>query len=149
MLGLTPLNRNNVQRRNVNDAFDLLNIFDDFFNNDGFFGQQKNVGQFRVDLKDENDHYIVEAELPGFKKEDIKIDYEDGRLIISARKNEEIQEEKDKYIHRERKSCSMQRVIYMKDVNMDEIAAKLEDGILKIEVPKVAQTVAKKQIEIL
>ena len=43
----------------------------------------------------------------------------------------------------------MQRVIYMKDVNMEDIAAKLEDGILKIEVPKVVQTIAKKQIEIL
>ena len=147
MLGLTPLNRNSVTRRS-NDLIDFYNIFDDFFSDDGFFKKQSQVAPFRVDLKDESDHYKVEADLPGFKKEDIRIDFEEGRLIISANHNDEVQEEKNNYIHRERKSCSMQRAIYLKDVKADEIEAKLEDGVLSIEIPKVQSNIVKKQIEI-
>lgn len=147
MLGLTPLNRNSVTRRS-NDLIDFYNIFDDFFSDDGFFKKPSQVAPFRVDLKDESDHYKVEADLPGFKKEDIRIDFEEGRLIISANHNDEVQEEKNNYIHRERKSCSMQRAIYLKDVKADEIEAKLEDGVLSIEIPKVQSNIVKKQIEI-
>lgn len=145
MLGLSPIERNVVQRRNSND---LYNVLDDFFNYDGIFGKSSKVGQFRMDLKDEEDHYLIEAELPGFKKDDITIDYEDGKLLISARQNEEINEEKDNYLHRERRSCSMQRAVYLKNVMPDDIDARLEDGILKITVPKLQNAVAKKQIEI-
>lgn len=148
MLGLSPLDRNAVQRRSLNNPNDLYNIFDDFFNFDGFIGKPSKVGQFRLDLKDENDHYLLEAELPGFKKEDITLDYEDGRLLISAKQSEEIDEEKNNYLHKERRSCSMQRAIYLKDVMAEDIDAKLEDGILKITVPKLQNIASKKQIEI-
>jgi HSP20 family protein len=148
MLGLSPLDRNAVQRRSLNDTNDLYNIFDDFFNFDGFFGKPLKVTQFRLDLKDENDHYLLEAELPGFKKEDITLDYEDGRLLISAKQNEEIEEEKSNYLHRERRSCSMQRAVYLKDVMAEDIDAKLEDGLLKITVPKLQNISNKKMIEI-
>lgn len=148
MLSLTPLNRNSVQKRNNSDMFDLYNIFDDFFNSDGFFGRSNNIGQFRIDLKDEGSNYAVEAELPGFKKEEISIDYEDGRLMISANHNEEIKEEKENYLHRERKTCAMRRSIFLKDIKPEEIEAKLEDGILKIQVPKLISPSNRKTIEI-
>jgi HSP20 family protein len=102
-----------------------------------------------VDVKDESNQYIVEAELPGFDKQEIKLDYEDGKLVISATKEEEQNEEKSNYIHRERRQCSMQRVIYLKDVDSEQINAKLDQGVLTIEVPKLNQVVNKRQIEIL
>ncbi len=147
MLSLTPLGRNSVARK-TNDLFDFYSIFDDFFNDDGFFRKPNQIAQFRVDLKDEGDHYKVEADLPGFKKEDINLEFEEGRLVISATRQDEVNEEKNNYIHRERKSCSMQRVLYLKDVKTEDIEAKLEDGVLSIDIPKNQNTIIKKQIEI-
>ena len=148
MLGLTPLNKNGLQRRAANDVFDLYNIFDDFFNYDGFLGKSNKFEPFKVDLKEQNDYYFVEAELPGFKKEEISLNYEEGKLLIEANHAEENKEESEKYIHRERKTCSMRRAIYLKDIQAEQIQAKLEDGLLKIEVPKSQPTVERKQIEI-
>lgn len=148
MLNLTPLNRNAIQKRGNTDLFDLYNIFDDFFNSDGFFGRSNNMGQFRIDLKDEGENYIVEAELPGFKKEEISIDYEEGRLMISANHDEESKDEKENYLHRERKTCSMRRSIFLKDIMPEDIEAKLEDGILEIHIPKMTKPSNRKTIEI-
>jgi len=148
MLGLTPLTRTGIQKRNAGDVFDLFNIFDDLLNDGQYTNKPSRIANFRVDLKDENDHYVVEAELPGFKKEEVSLDYEEGRLIISAKRNEETTEEKDNYLHRERKLCSMQRAIYLKDVKSEEIDATLEDGILKIVIPKIERTTNKRTIEI-
>lgn len=148
MLGLTPLTRTGIQKRNAGDVFDLFNIFDDLLNDGQYLNKPSRIANFRVDLKDENGHYVVEAELPGFKKEEVSLDYEEGRLIISAKRNEETTEEKDNYLHRERKLCSMQRAIYLKDVKSEEIDATLEDGILKIVIPKIERTTNKRTIEI-
>ena len=111
---------------------------------DGFFGDSSNAfrsvarNSFKVDVKDQEDHYLVEAEVPGFAKEDIDLSLMKGVLTISVKKEEEETEEQPNYIHRERRVQSMARRLYLGEVDDEKISAKLDSGILSISVPKKA-----------
>ena len=93
-------------------------------------------GSFKTDIKETPEEYIVHAELPGVKKEDIKIDYNNNYLTISATRNNESEEKKDHYIRRERSYGSVSRAFYISNVNKDSIKAKFDNGVLNIELPK-------------
>jgi HSP20 family protein len=123
-------------------------MIDDFFNDSFSPVRSLRNDTFKMDVKENEKEYLIEAEVPGIKKEDIKLDYNGDKLIISIQKNEEVNEKKDNYIHRERKSSSMQRGIYLKDIKADSIDAKLEEGILKIIAPKVEINENRYQIEV-
>lgn len=100
-------------------------------------GNMQNV--MRTDVKETEQCYEVDIELPGFKKEDVKAQLKDGYLTISAVKNADGGEKDSngKYIRRERYSGSMSRQFYVgKNVMQEDIHAKFEDGILKLTVPK-------------
>ena len=147
MFGLTPFSRNAVQKNN--DGFvDFYNIIDDFFNDSFLPVRSLRNDTFKMDVKENEKEFLIEAEMPGIKKEEVKLDYNDGRLIISVHKDEQVNDEKDNYIHRERRVSSMQRGIYLKNIKLDAIDAKLENGILKIIAPKLEIAENKHQIEI-
>lgn len=111
----------------------FYDMVDDFFN-DSFFTSSSN--SFCIDVK-ENDHeYYIEAELPGVNKEEVKLEYKNERLAIGVNRETNVDEEKENYIHKERKISSMHRSIYLKNVAEEEITAKLADGILTITAPK-------------
>lgn len=139
MFGLMPRKNNNV----VTQFFD-----DDFFNNDflgdSFFGRglmnfsQAMHNQFKIDVKENDNAYTIEADLPGVSKEEIGLDYDNGTLFIAVNHNEETNGDQDGYIHRERRSMSMQRGIYVGDIDVNAIDAKLENGVLHITAPKLA-----------
>ncbi|QHI71642.1 Hsp20/alpha crystallin family protein [Aminipila terrae] len=148
MFGLTPLNRNQLQKRDGHDFIDFYNMLDDFFSDNPFSLRNPGSQAFKLDVKDQGNAYLVEAEMPGTKKEEIKLDYQNDYLIIKVEKNEEINEEKENFLHRERRSSSMQRSVYLKDIDVATVEAKLEDGILKISLPKIEQPSNKLQIEI-
>ena len=149
MFGLTPFNSNLVKRRNAtNDYVDFYDIIDDFFNDSFFAPRTLRNDTFKIDVQEKDSAYLVEAELPGVKKEEISVDFDDGRLNIKVQRNEEVNEEKDNYIHRERRACSMQRSLYLKDIVAKDIEAKLEEGILKIVVKKAEKPDNKLQIEV-
>lgn len=135
MFGLTPFNRNRALTNT--GANDFYNAIDDFFN-DSFMPLRSFLSNdtFKIDIKETEGAYLVEAEMPGIKKEEIQLDYHNDSLIISVQRQEEINEDKDNYIHRERRMSAMQRSIYLKDINEESIEAKLEDGILKIIASK-------------
>jgi len=93
---------------------------------------------FRTDIIEKDDKYILQAELPGFKKEDIKIDLNDDMLVISAEHSEE-KEKKDKdntYIRKERKYGSFSRSFRVADIDTDKITAAYTDGVLELDLPK-------------
>lgn len=114
---------------------DLYGMMDDFFTENINFSSNMN---FKVDVRELEDSYLVEAELPGFKKDEIKISFKNGELTIDAEKKEESEESsKDKnYVHREMRYSSMSRTLYFENVEKEGLKAKLNDGILEIKVPK-------------
>lgn len=102
-----------------------------------FFGDMgESIAQFRTDILDKGDHYLLEAELPGFTKEDIKIDLENGYLNIHAEHKEEKEEKEKNYVRRERKYGSFSRAFDLTGIKSDAITAKYENGILQLELPK-------------
>lgn len=128
MLGLTPYERK---------TYDLFNAFNDFFG-DYDMGKFPAVSDFRTDIKDNGDSYALEAELPGFDKNDIKIDIENDLLTISAEKqtsNEE-KDEKGKYIRRERSYGAVKRSFDVSAIDIDTIGAEYKNGILTLTLPK-------------
>lgn len=114
---------------------DLYGMMDDFFTENINFSSNMN---FKVDVRELEDSYLVEAELPGYKKDEIKLSFKNGELTIDAEKKEESEESsKDKnYVHREMKYSSMTRTLYFENVEKKGLKAKLSDGILEVKVPK-------------
>jgi HSP20 family molecular chaperone IbpA len=121
------------------------NLFDDFF--DGF-GRPSNGAKgysvpsssvMRTDIKENDNGFELDIDLPGFKKEDVKAQLKDGYMTISA-ENSQTNDEKDsdgKYIRRERFFGTCSRSFYVgEDITEEDIKAKFENGILKISVPK-------------
>ncbi len=113
-------------------------FLDDFWG-DSFGGYQMN-NLMNTDVKDTEQGYELTMDMPGFKKEDIKADLENGYLTIHAEKNSSQDEtdEDGRYIRRERFSGSCSRSFYVgEDVTKEDIKAKFEDGTLKLFVPKM------------
>lgn len=143
MAGLIPFNRNRAIR-----SGDFYNMLDDFFNDAWAPGRNLLHDTFKVDVKEEEDQYWVEAEVPGIQKEEITLDLYDGKLSISIERRKDKEEEKKHYIHRERVYSSMSRSIYLADAANEGITAKLENGILKILVPKTKEKQNRNRIPI-
>jgi len=103
----------------------------------------------KVDIKENEKEFIVEAELPGITKEEVNIEIDEERLTISVQKNEQTDEEKDNYIRKERSFSTMTRSFAISNVETDNVNAKFENGILLITLPKKQQeTIKGKQVEI-
>ena len=123
----------------------LDSIFDNFINESDKFSIMK------CDVYEEKGEYHIEADIPGFKKEEISVECEYGYVIISAIKNGEEKEDSNKnYIKRERFYGQVTRKFYVGDVDNDKVKvkAKFKDGILEIVVPKQEKIPNKKNIEI-
>lgn len=144
----------NIIRRNndlLSSNFRNFNsMIDSFFNDDFLTRGSVYESSFKVDVSQSDEGYLVEAEMPGFSKEDISISLDEGKLIIAANKDEEIDksDEEKNYIHKERKSSQMSRTMYFPDVDEDSVKASLKDGILEIKLLKNEIKERKKQIEI-
>ncbi len=122
------------------------NLFDDIFDGDFFrpaAGSNRysnaNTSVMKTDVRENQDSFDIDIDLPGYKKDDVKAELKDGYMTITAEKNDS-NEEKDKkgnYIRRERFYGTCSRSFYVgDDVTEEDIKAKFEDGILKINVPK-------------
>ena len=127
------------------------NVFDLFDNFERSFFGDNSASTFRTDIRDEGDKFVLEAELPGFKKEDIKLDLKDGILTVSAQHSES-SEEKDKkgsYIRRERRYGSFARKFDVSGIQEDHITAAYNNGVLELTLPKAQPVVpAARQIDI-
>ena len=117
-------------------------LFDDFFNDDFMMRPFRSTAQYqpvmKTDVRELDNAYELDMELPGFKKEDIRIDLKDGYLTVSASRNVDNSEKDDngKYIRQERYVGTTNRSFYVGDIKPDDIGAKYEDGVLKLTVPK-------------
>ena len=114
-----------------------------------FFGRQ--LPAIKSDIREIDNAYIVEAELPGFAKEDIHAEIKDGYLTIRAERKSDSEEkdEKNNYIRRERSYGSFSRTFDLSGINAEEITAAYKDGILSVTLPKAAPEADKgRKIEI-
>lgn len=147
MAGLIPFNRkkNDILSRDVDDLHSML---DDFFTEAWPMRRYLEADTFKVDVQEEDKEYIVHAEVPGVKKEEINLSLRDGRLGISISREEEKEEKKKNFIHRERRTSSMQRNIYLQEADEEGIKARLEDGVLKINIPKKESADTSRKIDI-
>lgn len=146
MFGITPFKKNELAR--TGDVTDFYNLVDSFFNDRDFPMAQFKNDTFKVDVKENEKEYLVDAEIAGSDKQDIHISYEKDNLLISVEKKEEKEEKGEKYIHRERSFSSMQRGIYLPNVLEEQIKASFENGVLKITAPKGQAPETKKEIQI-
>ena len=123
------------------------NLFDDWMDSfeEEFFGRKNPLygkhakNMMKTDVRETDDTYEVDIDLPGFKKEDISVSFENGYLTISTNKTlDRNDKDKDgKYIRQERYAGSMSRSFYIgKNVPKGDIKARYEDGVLKLSVPK-------------
>lgn len=117
--------------------FDLIsrkrNFISDIIPDSLVFSLEKNM---RINIKENEQNYEFEVELPGVKREDITVTYSDDILTISVNKQEEVKEETTKYIRKERKFGSFSRSFSLPDVNSELITANYQNGLLKIIAPK-------------
>ena len=139
MFGMIPFDRH------YSSLFDMLDNFER-----NFFGSSNNTASsFRTDIRDEGDKFVLEAELPGFKKEDIKLDLKDGILTISAQHSQESEEKQNSYIRRERRYGSFSRSFDVSGIQEDHITAAYNNGVLELTLPKAQPVVpAARQIDI-
>ena len=95
----------------------------------------------KTDVRETEDTYEVDIDLPGFKKDEISVDLEDGYLTIRAAKglDKDEKDKKGKYIRQERYAGACSRSFYVGDVKPEDVSAKYEDGILKLSMPKQAK----------
>lgn len=146
MFDLVPFRKNNKVGSRNGDAFD--DLWSNFFGDDFFAPVLVNNSSFKVDLKEDDASYTVDADLPGIKKEDISLDYENNYLTISAKRDETVEDKKDNYVRRERHTGEFKRSFYVDNVNEDNITASFTDGVLKINLPKKEIGIEKKKIDI-
>ena len=131
------------------------NLFDDFFDDLFDFpafddkamqkAQRKLYGRhaanmMKTDVQDHDDHYEVDVDLPGFRKDELSLKLQNGYLVISAAKGfdkDEKEKKTGKFVRRERYAGSMCRSFYVgEDVKQEDIHAKYESGVLKLSIPK-------------
>lgn len=125
------------------------NLFDDFFDDSfekHFFGGHDPLygkharNMMKTDIKENDAQYILDIDLPGFKKDEVNVELNNGYLTVSAAKglDKDETDQDGRYIRRERYAGQMARSFYVGDLKPEDISAKYEDGILKLTLPKEA-----------
>ena len=133
MFGMLPFERSND---NMFDTFD--NFARDFFRS-----SNTSLPAFRTDIRDVDGKYVLEAELPGFNKEDISLDVKDGILTITAehKENSDQKDEKGNYLRRERRYGSFTRSFDITGIDEAGITASYNNGVLELNLPKAQPAV--------
>ena len=134
MFELVPYSR----KRNVT----FYNPFDELEEMQRRFFGENAIREFKTDIRDNGESFMLEAELPGFKKEEIAVNIEGDTLTIRAERSENTEEKdaKDNFVKRERSYGSFSRSFDMTGIRVEDVSAAYEDGILKLTLPKKQET---------
>lgn len=138
MFNMMPYNHNVACRTNRGYFEDFAN---DFFRPFApiFNGEAMSARPMKVDVKDEGDHYLLEAEMPGVEKDNLKVEVKDGVMTISASYDQNEEKKEEKYIYRERRCGSMSRAFNLEGIREEGIEAQFKDGVLTLNLPKVEE----------
>jgi len=152
MAGLIPFNhsKNTGLARTGAGFEDFYNMLDDFFSDSFLSSPSRSLTRdtFKLDIEEKDNEYLIEAELPGIKKDEIDLSIDDDNLCISVNRVEEANKDGKNYIHRERRANSMSRRVRLAGAKLDEIKAKLDDGVLIVTIPKDVKAGASRRIDI-
>ena len=127
-----------------NHSVSTFNPFHDFDDLERAFFSDNALSEFKTDIQDKGDSFLLEADLPGFKKEDIHVDVDDGRLTISAERhsNYEDKDKKGNFLRCERSYGSYARSFDISGIDAAQIKAAYNDGVLRVTLPKQTQVPA-------
>jgi len=128
MFGLTPFRSNYYV-----SAYDPFKEMEEFERH--FFGHQ--TPAMRTDIRETENAYILEADLPGFTREDVHAEVKNGYLTIRAEHKSETEDKKENYLRRERSYGSFSRTFDLEGIDADAITASFKDGVLTLELPKL------------
>ena len=132
MFGLTPYSSNDYV-----SAYDPWEEMEEFERR--FFGQRTPC--LKTDIRDTENSYILEADLPGFSREDIHAEIKDGYLTIRAEHKSENEDKNDTYLRRERSYGSFSRTFDLEGIDAEAITAFFKNGVLTLELPKAKEKV--------
>jgi len=122
-------------RREMDRFFDELTPFSWMRETNG--GSRMDVWAPNTDMSEDENEYVIKMDIPGMTKDDIEVNFEDNRITIRGERSEEEREEKKDYIRKERYKGSFYRSFTIpKTVDEDQIKAKFEEGVLKVNLPK-------------
>ena len=152
MTKLIPFNRRSAQLAGTGFE-EFYNMLDDFFNDNLVSSPNRSLlsDTFKLDIEEKDTEYIIEAEVPGVKKEEIDLNIDGDTLCISLNRVEETNKDGEHgkhYIHRERRTTSMSRRVRLANARLDGITAKLDEGILSVAIPKDIKASGSRKIEI-
>ncbi len=140
MFGLTPFIRGSYVA-----AYDPFKEMEEFERR--FFGQR--TPAMKTDIRETENSYILEADLPGFSREDISAEIKNGYLTIRAEHKSEKEDKNETYLRRERTYGSFSRTFDLEGIDAEAITAEFKDGVLALELPKLApKTEAARKLEI-
>ena len=115
----------------------MLNLFDDFFNRYYEDESENNFKAMAMDIVERDKEFELLANLPGFKKDNIKISVHDNQLTIEAKCDEKKEEKKGTMYRCERYSGNYKRTLYLpENADVNKISAKMDDGVLNLTIPK-------------
>jgi len=122
-------------------------LLDDFFD-DEFFMPRSKFG-YHIDVYQESTNFVVEVELPGFKRDEINVSFNNDLLTIKAEHKEEVNEDDKKYVYRSRSYSSYLKQIRFSNIDHNSIDASFTDGVLKVKMPSKGEgAVNEIQIEV-
>lgn len=123
--------------RAIRRSFPFEDFFDELFSSPLVSSSSDEA--FKMDVEDAGDAYVISAHLAGVNRDEIDVELNEGRLSISVDKKETEEEKGKNYLHKETREWSATRGVYLKDAAVEGLSAKLEDGILTVNVPKQAE----------
>ena len=138
MFGLTPYTRNFYVA-----SYDPFKEMEEFEKR--FFGQR--TPALKTDIRETENAYILEADLPGFAREDVRAEIKNGYLTIRAERSSESKNEGESYLRRERTSGVFTRTFDLEGIDAEAITASFKNGVLTMELPK-AKEKAERVLEI-
>lgn len=141
-------------RKDASEMEKSEDVFNQFFTSffDEFFtpvaAETESCNSFKVDILEDQAYYLIEADLPGFNKQDLEISYKDHYLTISARKAEPHGQRKEQFVRRERQHGLFSRSFYVEGIDEAQIDANLTDGLLSVRIAKAGYPSRRNRIPI-
>ena len=136
MYGIIPFKNRRKEGPFETSNFLTFNDALEKFFNEPLFPAFSHGNMMKTDVRETKKGYVLEVEMPGINKENIKLNVENGILTVSVEHNEEVNEESKNYIRRERKTGSYSRCFNVEGVEPKDIKAKYDKGLLTLEIPK-------------